>query len=414
MHWRVVLLTLLLFAQTVRAGDWPQWLGPNRDGASAESVQPWKAKPATLWSVPAGEGFSVPVVAGGRVFVHARVADKQEEEVVALDARTGKQVWRAAYPRTRFSSFINSGPQGSPCVVGGRVYTYGITGILSCFDADSGKQVWQVDAIKKVNARVPRFGTTCSPLVVGKCVLVAVGGKGSSVMAFDADTGAELWKALNGPVSTGSPVVYFNRTRKDAAGLEAIFIDGRSLVALNPFDGEVSWQQPLADQTVGTAPSPVVAGDLLLASTMRAGGIAVQLTRQDDKMVPAGAWKNADLTGYFCTPVVCGKDYIYTVTSVLLPQPASTLRCIDVRSGKVLWNQPGIGIYSAGMVRLQNNRLLLLNDKGVLYLIEHDPKAYKELAKAQVCGATFVTPALADGCLYVRDNKVVSCIKLGE
>jgi outer membrane protein assembly factor BamB len=296
--------------------------------------------------------------------------------------------------------------------VGNRVYTVGITGILSCFDTENGKQIWQVDTVKKLNSRRPRFGATCSPLVVGNRVLLAVGGKGSSVVAFDTETGAEAWRALDGPVSTGSPIVYLNRAKKEGASLEAVFVDGRSLVALNPFDGSISWQQPLTDQTVGTAPSPVVAGDLLLASTMRAGGIAVQLTQKDDKMIPASAWKNPDLTGYFCTPVLCGKDHIYTVTTTLLPQPASTLRCIEVKTGKELWNKPGLAIYSAGLLRVANNRLLLLDDKGYVHLIEHDPKAYKELAKAQVCSATFTAPALANGCLYVRDSKAVSCIRL--
>ena len=414
MPWRHALLALIVLSPSLRAADWPQWLGPNRDGASAEHVEPWKDKLSILWSVPAGEGFSVPVVANGRVFVHARVGDKQEEAVIALDAKTGKEIWKTSYPRTRFSSIINSGPQASPAVVGNRVFAFGITGVLSCFDTESGKQIWQVDTVKKLNSRLPRFGTTCSPLVVGNRVLLAVGGKGCAVVGFDTETGAEVWRALDGPVSTGSPIVYLNRAKKDGASLEAVFIDGRSLVALNPFDGSISWQHPLTDQTVGTAPSPVVAGDLLFASTMRAGGIAVQLTQKDDKMVPAGAWKNPELTGYFCTPVLCGKDHIYMVTSTLLPQPASTLRCIEVKTGKELWNQPGLAVYSAALVRVADNRLLLLDDKGGLHLIQHDPKGYKELAKAQICGATFVAPALANGCLYVRDNKAVSCVKLSE
>jgi len=249
---------------------------------------------------------------------------------------------------------------------------------------------------------------------VGNRVLVAVGGKGSAVAAFDTDKGELAWKVLDGPISTASPIVYLNRANKGMALLEAVFVNGRSLVALNPFDGEISWEHPLADQPIGTAPSPVVAGELLLTSSMRFGGIAVQLTHKDERTIPEGAWKNADLTGYFCTPVVCGKDHLYMVTSVLQPQPASTLRCIDVKTGKELWSQTGVGTFSAGLVRVANNRLLVLDDKGLLRLVEHDPKGYRELAKAPVCGATFVTPALANGCLYARDNKAVVCVQLSQ
>src|SRR5262249_10699078 len=205
MVWRPALLLLLLVCPLASAGDWPQWLGPNRDGASAEKVEPWKETPKVLWRVPVGVGYSVPVIAGGPVFVHARVAGKEEEEVLALDAKTGKELWRVSYKRAPFTSFLNTGPQGTPCVVQGRVYTFGITGTLSCFEADSGKLRWQVDAVKKLGARVPRFGTTCSPLVVGNRVLVAVGGKGSAVAAFDTDKGELAWKALDGPISPASP-----------------------------------------------------------------------------------------------------------------------------------------------------------------------------------------------------------------
>jgi outer membrane protein assembly factor BamB len=250
--------------------------------------------------------------------------------------------------------------------------------------------------------------------VAGNRVLVAVGGKGSAVAAFDTSNGELAWKALDGPISTGSPILHLNRAKKGMALLEAVFVNGRSLVALNPFDGEVSWEFPLSDEPLGTSPSPVVAGDILLASSIKAGGVGVKLTHADEKTTATGAWKNADLTGYFCTPVVCGKDYLYTVTSTLLPQPTSTLRCIEVKSGKEAWKQGDVGTFSAGLLRVADNRLLVLDDKGVLRLVEHDPKSYRELAKAQVCGATFVTPALANGLLYARDNKNVVCVQLAE
>src|SRR5271168_1029296 len=202
------LAALLLVAPTALAGDWPQWLGARRDGTTTEKVPVWKGMPKQRWSQPAGEGYSVPVIAGGRVFLHARIAGKHEEELVALDAGTGKELWRKSYARAPFNSFLNTGPQGTPCVVQGKVYTYGITGVLTCFDAATGTQVWQQDLFKKLNVGLPRFGVTCSPLVVGDRVLVSVGGKGSAVVALDTENGEIRWKALNGPASTASPIVF--------------------------------------------------------------------------------------------------------------------------------------------------------------------------------------------------------------
>jgi outer membrane protein assembly factor BamB len=159
------LVLLLLAAPLVLAGDWPQWLGARRDGTTTEKIPVWKETPKQVWSEPAGEGYSVPVVADGRVFVHARVAGKQAEELFALDAKTGKELWRKSYARAPFNSFLNTGPQATPCVVEGKVYTYGITGVLTCFDAKTGDQVWQQDVFKKLDVKLPRFGVTCSPLV---------------------------------------------------------------------------------------------------------------------------------------------------------------------------------------------------------------------------------------------------------
>src|SRR6516165_4583609 len=122
------ILALILCSGFAAAGDWPQWLGPNRDGGSTEKVAPWKAPPLLLWRQPVGEGHSSPVVAGSRVYLHVKVKDKDEEEVVAFDAGTGKDVWRSRYERGAFSSPFGVGPRATPIVADGRIYTYGVTG----------------------------------------------------------------------------------------------------------------------------------------------------------------------------------------------------------------------------------------------------------------------------------------------
>jgi outer membrane protein assembly factor BamB len=347
------------------------------------------------------------------VFVHARVASKDEEELLALDAKTGETLWRTSYLRAPYFSIINTGPQATPCVVQGKVYTYGVTGVLTCFAAETGKQIWQQDVFKKLAIKTPRFGVTCSPLVVGDRLLVSVGGQDSAVVAFETATGEIAWKALDGPVSTASPIVYLNRAKKGGS-LEALFVNGRSLVALDPFDGSISWEYALTDQPLGATPSPVAAGEILLVSSNKTGGFGVRLAVDGEKLVASSAWKNEDLTGYFATPVAVDKEHAYMLTTTLLPQPTSTLRCLEVKTGKILWSQEKVGTFQAGLIRTANNKLLVLDDAGLLRLVEHDPKGYRELARFQACAGTMVNPALANGMLYVRDAKNVTCWQLSE
>src|SRR6266704_1150211 len=119
----------LLITASVSAADWPQWLGPHRDGSSKETVAPWKETPTILWKQPVGEGHSSPVVADGKVYVFSKVKDKNEELLEAIDAKTGERLWQQTYERGNFTSLFGNGPRGTPCVDGGKVYTFGITGI---------------------------------------------------------------------------------------------------------------------------------------------------------------------------------------------------------------------------------------------------------------------------------------------
>jgi outer membrane protein assembly factor BamB len=411
MLWLRTLVVLLLSAPLAAAEDWPHWLGPNRDGSSPEKVAPWKKAPPVLWRFPVGEGFSAPVIADGRVFVHARVKDKDEEEVIALDARTGKPLWRASYPRAHFESVIGTGPRATPAVFLDHVYTYGITGVLSCFRADSGKPVWRVDAYKQFKAKLPRFGVCCSPLVEGNRVLVSVGGKGASFAAFDTDKGEVLWKGLDEPASTTSPVIFMHGPKQERRR-EIVFLSGQGLVAVSPLDGALAWDFPLADRAFGSAPTPVCAGNLIVTSSMKNGGIAVRVADEKGKLVARQAWKNPELTASFSPPVVVGKDHVYLVTTITNPEVTSSLRCVEVKTGKTLWTQPKIADHHAGLLRTGDDRLLMLDDSGTLRLLDPNPKAYRELARSKVCGPTFVNPALANGRLYVRDDKAIVCLRL--
>jgi outer membrane protein assembly factor BamB len=408
------LVVLLVGCALASAADWPHWLGPNRDGSSPEKILPWKKAPKQSWRFPTGQGFSAPVVAGGRVFVHAQVKDKDAEEVIALNAKTGKLLWRKSYPRGPYKSMIGTGPRATPAVFLDKVYAYGITGILSCFRAKDGKLLWQVDAYKKFKAKLPRFGVCCSPLVEGNRVLVSVGGKGTSFAAFDSEKGDVLWKRLNEPASTTSPVIFMYNPKKRETVRDVIFLTGQGLVSLSPLNGKLSWKYALADRPFGSAPTPACVGNLIVTSSMRNGATAVRPVKRDGRLTVERVWQNPALTVSFATPVTVGKRYVYMVTSVTSPEVTSSLNCVDLKTGKVLWTHPKVGDHHAALLRTGDNKLLMLTDSGTLKLLDPNPKAYRELATGKVSGPTFVNPALADGRLYLRDGKGVACLQLTE
>jgi outer membrane protein assembly factor BamB len=403
---------VLLCCSVAAAEDWPQWLGPRRDGTSTEKVAPWKEAPKVLWRAAVGEGHSSPVVAAGRVFLHTRVKDKDEEQVLAFDARTGKPLWNTGYKRSNFKSFFGNGPRATPAVVDGHVYAFGITGLLTDFDAASGNQEWQVDTLKEFKGQNLFFGMSCSPLVEGKGVLVNVGAKGASVVAFDRAKGEVLWKSQDDKASYSSPVAFGEgKTR------QAVFLTGANVLSLNPEDGRLLWKYPFTDALSESATTPVQVGDLVLASTITAGSVGLRLGSKDDKAAATKEWSNADLNCYFSTPVAVGKEHVYLVSGTKPPavMVQADLHCIDAKTGKDLWSKPQkVGRYHASLIRTADDKLLMLDDGGDLVLLEPNPKEYKETARAKVCGDTWAHPALSAGRLYVRDNKELICLQLGE
>jgi outer membrane protein assembly factor BamB len=414
MLWFRTALVFLLFASAARADDWPQWLGPRRDGSTTEKVAPWKDDPKVLWRLPVEKGYACPVVAGGRVFIHAPVKDKDAEEIIAIDAISGKVLWREAYERTPYKNVLGSGPRATPTVVGNRVYCCGITGVLTCFQAGSGKQVWQVDTFKKLGKGLPNFGVCCSPLVVGNVVLVSVGGKDCCVVAFEVNKGEMLWKGYDEPASTSSPVLMATPAQPGKLP-DVVFMTTFRLLAVNPLDGSLNWEFPLVFQpTAGASTTPLIVGDRLITSTMSNGTTLLQIGSKDQKRVATQLWQNKDLTGYFSTGVVVNKEHVYLVTNAVGDKPSCSLRCVELKGGQELWNKEGVGYWHSGIIRTGDNHLLMLDDSGTLRLIQANSKEYRELARAKVCGGTFSVPALANGRLYVRDDKEVLCIDLAR
>jgi outer membrane protein assembly factor BamB len=411
----IALLVLVSFSPFLaRAADWPQWLGPNRDGSTTETIAAWKDDPKVVWRKPVGEGHSSPVVAGGLVFLHTRVADKEEEAVTAFDAKTGEPKWQKSYARASAKNILfGQGPRATLTVDGNRLYTFGITGVLSCWDTADGKQHWQLDALKQFGAPNLFFGVSSSPLIAGDLVLVQVGNdakrpQGTCVVAFKKESGDVAWKALDDNASYSSPILSQGK---------AIYLTGANLVALDPKNGDVSWKHPFRDLLNESSSTPVRIGDVLIGSSVMAGSIGLKLSDMDGKTAVKEIWKDKALTCYFSTPLDIGNGHVYLVTGKPPPFASATLHCVETATGKIVWSKEKIGTYHAALTRMGDGNVLMLDDHGHLSLLAPDTKQYKELARSKVLpgkGDIWAHPAVADGEIYLRDGKQLICLEIGK
>jgi outer membrane protein assembly factor BamB len=282
---------------------------------------------------------------------------------------------------------------------------------LSCYEVEKGKRLWQIDLYKHTKADLPSFAVCCSPLVVGNRVIVSVGGKGRCVVALHADTGAVAWQSLDDPASTSSPLLFTGGGRSPGATPDVVFMTPLRLVGLDPIDGSLRWQHSMVFQPKGTSPTPVALGNKLVASSQAHGAVSVQISTKDDTLLAEPAWQNQDLKSYFSSGVAAG-GLVFLVTNVIQPLPAAAIDCIEAKTGQRLWSKEKVGYFHAGLIRTGDGKLLVLNDSGVLTLLEVDSRGAKELARAKVCGGTLVSPALANGRLYARDDRELICVQL--
>jgi outer membrane protein assembly factor BamB len=406
------LVLLILFSSVAPAEDWPQWLGPHRDGSSNEKVSPWKEPPRVLWRKPVGEGHSSPVVADGKVFLHTKAKGKDVEEITAYSAEDGKKLWGLEYDRgplhEKFVRQFGVGPRSTPTFHEGKLYTFGVTGILACWDVKNAKRVWSVDTAKEFSPPHLTFGVSCSPLIEGEDVLVNVGAKQTSIVAFKKSSGVVHWKSQSDPPSYSSPVAF-----GDGKQRQLVFLTGDGLVSVSPA-GTVFWRIPLKDILAESSTTPVKAGDFLLGSSVTFGTLGARLETKDGKPAAEQVWKNGALTCYFSTPVAVGKEHVYLVTGALPGLGLASLRCVEVKTGKELWKKEKVGTYHASLLRTADDKLLMLEDFGNLVLIDPNPKGYKELARAnKICRTTWAHPALSNGRLYLRDNNDLVCLQIG-
>jgi outer membrane protein assembly factor BamB len=393
--------------------DWPQFLGPMRNGvyAGPELAKSWPAGgPKVVWKREVGQGFAGPAVAEGKLILFHRLGGK--ERVECLDAKSGQPLWSGEYPTAYADDFgFDEGPRGTPAIADGRVFTFGADGVLSCWNLADGKRAWEVDTKTKFRAPKGFFGPACSPLIEGGAVVLNVGGaNGAGVVAFDCKSGKVLWKATDDPAGYASPVA------ATVGGKRTIFAFTRSgLDAIDPAGGRVLFQFPWRsrmDASVNAA-APLVIHEgnddlVFLSASYGTGATLLRLDPRDLTKPPEQVWSGDEsLSNHYATSVH-REGFLYGFHG--RQEHGPSLRCVELRTGKVRWSEDGFG---AGTILLAGDRLLVLTEKGQLVLAPATPEGWQATAKAQIlpfeCRAY---PALADGLLYARSKDRMVCVDL--
>ncbi len=429
------------------ADDWPQWLGPRRDGVWREQgivAQLPAQGPTVRWRTPIGAGYSGPAVAGGKVYVTDRLlaqgarnpdnpfstANRVDgsERVLCLEEKSGKVLWAHSYPCTYQVSY-GAGPRASPLVAGNRVYTLGTMGDLLCLDKDTGKVVWARNFLKDFDIPEPQWGFAGHPLLDGDRLICLVGGQGSVAVAFHKDTGKELWRNLSAKEpGYAPPMIYeFGGQR------QLILWHPESVNSLHPETGQLNWSQPFGGKRglrAGMAiPTPRQAGDRLFLTAFYDGSLMLQVKKAGSpEVVWRGQGRSEKPDGtdalhcVMSTPFLLD-DHIYGVCSY------GELRCLKADTGKRLWSTdaPTGGKSSrwANAFLVQNqDRFFLFNEHGDLIIARFTPQGYQEISRARILQATnpmappagrrviWSHPAFANRSVYARNAKEIVCLSL--
>lgn len=409
----------LATTSAVSAGDWSAYRGPRGDGISAENIKSeWAGgKPRELWRVPTPGGFSSFAVAGGRCFtLVTRAGAAQAETLIALDAATGKELWSqpiglGKYPGGGDSGAPDNkggdGPRSTPTVAGDKVYTYSAEMLVHCFEAATGKPVWQKDIIKEFHGANIQWKSAASPVVDGKLLFVAGGGPEQSLLAFDRETGAVAWKAGTELLTHASPIVTTLHGVK-----QVIFVAQSGLVAHEAETGKPLWKFGHRYRT-STACLPIVSGDLVfITAGYEVGGAVCRVVKTGSGFAAEPVWsaRGNKPAASLWSPPIAHDQHLYGMISYK-QFGDGPLKCLDLKTGALKWEKPGFG---AGNVLLAANTLVALTDDGRVVLVKPSPEACQEIAQFKaLAGKCWSTPALSDGKLYVRSTKEGACFDLG-
>lgn len=440
-------LGLSVFGSIANADDWPQWLGPKRDGVWREKgiLAKFPEKGATVrWEKPVGEGYSGPAVAQGKVFITDRILDKSAKEpdsgfkkskaesterVLCLDEKTGDILWKYEYKR-KYNVSYGAGPRTTPAIDGEHVYTLGAMGDLLCLKVKTGDLVWHKKLMEEYKIAPPLWGFAGHPLIDGDRVICLVGGEGSVVVAFNKLTGAEIWKKLSAPEPGYAPPMIY-----EIDGVRQLILwHPVSVNSLNPVTGEVYWTHNYygkGSKMLNAAlsiPTPRLSGNNLFLTAFYDGPLMLRVKGTEQ---PTVLWKgkrygekpeNTDgLHSIMTTPFI-KNGYIYGVDSY------GELRCLDEKTGERKWETleattKKLTRWGHAFLIEHEDRFILFNEKGDLIIAKLTPEGYNEISRVNILRPTNILagrpviwshPAFANRCVFARNDEKIVCVSMAQ
>ncbi len=427
-----LVLTLVLFFLSnngERWDEWPDWRGPNRDGTWHEKgiITKFDSNPLEVkWKAPVSAGYSGPTVADGRVYITDRIRRPDEiERVLCFNAETGEKIWSYSYDCDYIGIGYPAGPRASVIVNENHAYSLGTMGHLYCFESKSGEVIWSKDLYKEYDIRMPTWGISAAPLIIENRIIVNIGGSdGACVVAFNKNTGKEIWRSLDDDASYSAPILI------EQAGKQVVIVwTGQRIVGLNPDTGVVYWSEEfLQERMIINIASPVVYNNYIFVSNFFDGSMLLKLA--EDRLTVQKVWQRAGknerntdaLHSCISTPLLKG-EYIYGVDSY------GELRCLDLKTGDRIWEDLTAVKQArwANIHFVQNEKLTyMFNENGELIISKLSENGYQEISRAKLIeptkqqlsrggeGVTWAHPAFAYKHVFVRSDSELICADLSE
>ncbi len=393
-------ITSILLTSPAQAQDWTQWRGSGRDGRATSFTAPadWKPKLLKAWSLEVGEGHSSPLIVNNKVYIQAR--EGEEEVVRALRLSDGGEIWKdkysAPYEMNPAARGHGKGPKSTPVYANGMLYTFSINGVLTGYNAESGKVVWRKEFSKQFKTTAPDFGVAMSPIVDRDVVIAHVGGNDDGALtAFEARTGKVRWRWNGDGPSYASPVITF------IGGVKQVITQTQHhCVGISATSGAVLWQEIFNTPYEQNSVSPIVIGDTVIFGGIGQPTFAVRVRKEGTAWKLDKLWSSRDAILYMNTPVVSGST-LYGMSQKRQGQ----LFSMNPITGAVLWTDSGRFGENAAIL-VGGGHLFALSNTGNLYIYKKNGTNLQKIFQQQVADTeTWATPAISTRKMLIKDAK---------